>query len=258
MDPKPSSRNRYGVTVRRIWCLAVVCIIFGVALPLHGYAQQVLTIAKVDHNDVTDDVAREVLTSAYRKLGITLVLKELPAARALAESSEGAVDGEFQRRDGLSSMYPNLVQVMVPINWLDICVFTRDVNFKPHGWESLRPYRIGYHHGILAIEEGTKGMNVDPADTNELVLRKLLAGRTDIAVMTSIDGQLLIHDMNEKSIHMLSPPIVHLQLYHYLNKKNAGVAVRLEKVLRAMAADGSIAAIRQRVLVNAGVYLNNE
>jgi len=252
MKPRPGKFG-YGFAARRIWYVVSAFVLYGQVWASICSAQ-VLTISKVDHNDVTDDIAREVLTVAYQRIGITFVVKEMPAARALAESSSGLVDGEFQRRGGLSETYPDLLQVKVPINWLDFCVFSRDVNFKPNGWKSLQPYRIGYHHGIVVIEDGTKGMNVDPADTNELVMRKLIAGRTDIAVMNSIDGQLLLRQINDKSIIMLQPPVAHLQLYHYLHRKNADIAKKLEKTLQAMQADGTILSIRKRILTAANLH----
>jgi ABC-type amino acid transport substrate-binding protein len=84
-------------------------------------------------------------------------------------------------------------------------------------------------------------------------MRKLLAGRTDIVVMNSIDGQLLLRDMNDKSIQMLQPPVAHLQLYHYLHRKNADIAKKLEKTLQIMQVDGTIMAIRRRVLAAAEI-----
>ncbi len=243
MKPRPGWFG-VGLAARWIWYVVFACVLCGQIWSSQCNAQ-VLTISKVDHNDVTDDIAREILSIA---------VKEMPAARALAESSSGLVDGEFQRRGGLSETYPDLLQIKVPINWLDFCVFTRTVKFKPNGWKSLQPYRIGYHHGIVVIEEGTKGMNVDAADTNEIAMRKLLAGRTDIVVMNSIDGQLLLRDMNDKSIEMLQPPVAHLQLYHYLHRKNADIAAKLEKTLQAMQADGTILAIRKRILAAAEIH----
>ena len=245
--------SRVEFAARHVWWLVAACVFHGL-LWASACEAQTLTIAKLDHNDVTDDIAREVLTMAYGKLGITLLYKEMPAARALAESASGLVDGEFQRHDGLSATYPDLLQINVPINWLDMCVFTRNADFKPNGWDSLRPYRIGYHRGIVVVEEGTRGMNADPADTNELVMRKLLAGRTDIAVMNSIDGQLQLRALGDKSLHMLTPQVSHIQLYHYLNRKNAAIAKKLEPVLQEMQANGSIAAIRKRVLTAAGIH----
>ncbi|HEY8025037.1 MAG TPA: transporter substrate-binding domain-containing protein [Burkholderiaceae bacterium] len=230
--------------------LIVATAAFQLSLPADA-ADRVLTISKVERSGVVDDIARAVLTQAYRRLGITLEFKELPATRALVESSSGVTDGEMQRRPGLSTQYPELLQIDVPINWLDFCVFTRTAQFTPNGWESLRPYKIGFHRGILAIEEGTKGMDTDPADSNEQLLLKLQAGRTDIVVMDEADGVELVRKMKDASIRKLSPPVAHLKLYHYLNKKNASIARQLEQVLRNMERDGTIAAIHSRLAASA-------
>lgn len=230
--------------------LMVAAAAFQLSLPADA-AGRVLTISKVERDDVVDDIARTILTQAYKRLDIMLEFKELPATRALVESSSGVTDGEMQRRPGLSAQYPELLQIDVPINWLDFCVFTRTAQFTPNGWESLRPYKIGFHRGILAIEEGTKGMDIDPADSNEQLLLKLQAGRTDIVVMNEADGVELVRKMKDASIRKLSPPVAHLKLYHYLNRKNASIAHQLEQVLRNMERDGTIAAIHSRLAASA-------
>ncbi len=216
-------------------------------VPLRGHGQE-LTIGMIDQGQVMEQVTRAVLVEAYGKLDLPVRFKAVPAARALAEASLGVTDGELHRIAGLSARFPKLVQVNVPVNWFDTIVVTRGTRFTPDGWKSLRPYRIGYHFGIQAFERGTRGMKVDPAPTNELVLRKLQNGRTDIALMTDVEARELIAKMNDDTLQILSPPIARIELYHYVHKKHALLVPRLEAVLRAMAADGSIEAIRARTL----------
>ena len=212
-----------------------------------------LTISMLDQGQVLEQATRTVLTQAYGKLGITLKFKEVPAARALAESASGMADGELHRMAGLSARYPQLLQVNVPVNWFDAVVVTRSAQFVPKGWDSLRPYKIGYHRGIQAFERGIKGMQTDSAPTNELMLVKLQRGRTDIALISNVEARELLAKMNDPSLRILQPPIERVQLYHYVHQKNARLVPRLELVLRQMQADGSIAAIRERALVKAGV-----
>jgi polar amino acid transport system substrate-binding protein len=212
-----------------------------------------VTISVIEHGMVFEQIGREVLAEAYRRVDTPLAFKEVPAMRALAESAEGRADGELQRMDGLAKRYPALVQVRVPINWFDVVVLTKSVRFTPNGWESLRPYSVGLHRGILAIERGTQGMRIDPAPSNSLVLRKLMIGRTDVAVLPDIEGRELLAKMNDGSISVLAPPIARVELYHYLHKRHGALALRLETALKAMEADGSIAAIRSRLLAKAGL-----
>lgn len=225
----------------------MLCALLAALAPLPARAQE-MTIAMIDQGQFMEQVTRAVLTEAYAKIDVPVRFKEVPAARALAESSSGVTDGELHRIAGLSARFPKLIQVNVPVNWFDTVVVTRKVRFTPNGWKSLRPYRIGYHYGIQAFERGTHGMKVDPAPTNELVLRKLQRGRTDIALMTDVEARELIARLGDAQLQVLSPPIARIALYHYVHKKHAQMVPRLEAALRTMDADGSIEAIRTRLL----------
>ncbi len=224
----------------------MLCAMLAALAPLPSRAQE-MTIAMIDQGQFMEQVTRAVLTEAYAKIDVPVRFKEVPAARALAESSSGVTDGELHRIANLSVRFPTLVQVNVPVNWFDTVVVTRKVRFTPNGWKSLRPYRIGYHYGIQAFEHATEGMKVDTAPTNELVLRKLQRGRTDIALMTDVEARELIARLGDAQLRVLSPPIARIALYHYVHKKHAQLVPQLEAALRSMEADGSIEAIRARL-----------
>lgn len=74
-------------------------------------------------------------------------------------SSEGKVDAELQRIDGISNKYPDLVPVPIPINIIQGTVFSKKYRFPITGWHSLRPYKIGIVRGILFAEQQTVGMD---------------------------------------------------------------------------------------------------
>jgi polar amino acid transport system substrate-binding protein len=231
--------------VRQYLCSAIIATMLG-ALP--AGATQRMTVAVVDRSLQLEAVSRAILTEAYRRIDIDLQFKEVPATRALFEASQGHVDGDLQRIDGLSARFPKLAQVKVPINEFDAVVVTRDKQFTPDGWSSLTPYTIGFHRGIVIFENRTAGMKTDPAPTNELVLKKLQTGRTDIAVMPEGDSRDLLATMPGHSLMILFPAVERVPLYHYVHTRHAALVPRLEAALRAMQADGSAAAIRARVL----------
>jgi polar amino acid transport system substrate-binding protein len=231
----------------------VACFAACLLLPAGSQAAAPMTIAVIENGRAFEMVARQVLEEAYRRAGVPLSFKEVPALRALAESAGGQADGELQRIGGLARSYPQLVQVNVPINYFDAVVLTRTARFTPNGWASLRPYTIGYHRGIVAFERGTAGMKTDTAPNNELLLRKLIGGRTDVAVMTDIEARQLLAEFKDNSILILSPPLERVQLYHYVQARHRLLAHRLETVLKAMQAEGVIAEIRSRTLAEAGL-----
>ena len=227
---------------------SLLIVFAAVLLHAPAWGTQRLTIAVVDRSLQLEAVSRALLTEAYKRIDIDVSFKEVPAVRALYEANEGLVDGDLQRIDGLSARFARLAQVRVPINEFDAVVITRDLRFAPDGWSSLAPYTIGYHRGIVIFEKRTAGMHVDPAPSNELVLKKLQTGRTDIAVMPEADGRDLLATMSGHSLEILSPPVERVPLYHYVNQRHAALVPRLEAALKAMQADGSFAAIRARVL----------
>ena len=53
-----------------------------------------------------------ILREAYRRLGIALEIRKLPAERALRMASDGQLDGEVQRIDAVKRTHPNLVQCL--------------------------------------------------------------------------------------------------------------------------------------------------
>jgi polar amino acid transport system substrate-binding protein len=205
--------------------------------PLGAARGAPLTIAVIDRPSRIEVAAEAAEAEAYRRIHLAVQFREVPATRALAEAASGQVDGDLARIDGVNAQYPDLVQVRVPIASFNAVVVARDTRFQPHGWESLRPYTIGYHRGILFAERALRGMRTDAAPTNELVLRKLLSGRTDLAVLPEQDARALVADM--PGLVILQPPVERVQLYHYLNKKHAALVPALEAALRAMQAQAA-------------------
>ncbi|WP_319522664.1 hypothetical protein [uncultured Desulfosarcina sp.] len=105
----------------------------------------------------TNDISSKVLIEAYADIGYKVSITILPTERAIRESNMGRYDGEVMRIKGHEKNYPNLVMVPVPINRIEITVFTRDLEFEVTGWKDLGPYSIAYERGVKLIEYNTKG-----------------------------------------------------------------------------------------------------
>ncbi|QTA89631.1 Uncharacterized protein dnm_056870 [Desulfonema magnum] len=110
-------------------------------------------------NDPFSDQVEAVLREAYKKAGIGLEIVKVSGERAIQLSNLSETDGELYRIKGISSKYPNLVMLPVPIWYSEIVVFTKSKKFVPEGWESLTPYKIGILRGSQYSENNTKGMN---------------------------------------------------------------------------------------------------
>ena len=121
-------------------------------------ALPVVNVSTLVGDDPAAVIAELVLREAYRRLGRTLVVHQLPGERSLVYANEGKMDGELYRKLGLDRDYPNLIIVPVPLLTFELVIFTRGTSFVVNGWDSLRPYTMGFVRGNKIAQENTKGM----------------------------------------------------------------------------------------------------
>src|SRR5260221_10326738 len=69
-------------------------------------AETVLRLARIE-NIPDQFVGGEILKAVYQRLGIAVEFIDLPAKRALVESSQGRVDGEVHRILAVQSEFPS-------------------------------------------------------------------------------------------------------------------------------------------------------
>ena len=211
-------------------------------------AQNHLVFSKPEgQSGVAALMGKRVLEEAYAKLGIEFEFRELPNVRALVTANSGGTDGDFLRFAGVEQTYPNLVMISVPIGYVDIVVYTKETDFTVEGWQSLAPYSIGIVRGFKLAEANTEGMNVEAVNTVEQAFLKLNAGRTDI-VVESISGQCWLKDLDVSGIRILEPPVDQLVLYHYLHKRHAALAEKLEAILTRMEQEGELKTIQEQAV----------
>lgn len=218
------------------WALLLLPLSIGSAQETEGTESVVISLV-ADTHDSHGGMA--VIKEAYAQLGIEVFFRELGAADALAASSSGEVDAELQRIAGLERAFPDLIQVPIPINFIQGAAFSSKYRFPVKGWNSLKPYRIGIVGGVLFAEQGTVGMDVRVADTYDQLVRWLVDGEVDIAVIPRIGGLATIHEGTRQDIHELEGILETVLLYHYVHTRRADLAERLQPVLKEMLLDGT-------------------
>lgn len=63
---------------------------------------------------------------------------------------------------------------------------------------------------------------------------------------TAISSPILIKKHNIQGISMLSPPLMQINLFHYLHKKNQSLIPRITVILEKMEKEGQIEKIREQ------------
>lgn len=193
-----------------------------------------------------DNASVDILKEAYARLGIAIEIEFTQAERGLVRAGEGRIDGVVHRMPGLEQHYSNLIPVPVRINYEEAMVFTRQPPFVIDGWASLRRWRIGIRRGIKFIEQGTERMDVYGATSDEQLFQMLHLDRVEIVVVPRTLGLSAIRQLGIEDVRMLEPPVAHVDLFHYLHQRHAGLVPALTSVLEAMAREGRMTAIRER------------
>ena len=200
---------------------------------------QTLTLSTLKGSD-NGRLAEKILVSAYQRIGLSIKTVELPAARALAMADQGLTDGELQRIFEIGNRYQNLLRIPTPLFTLDGMVFTIHHDFAVNGKESLRPYQIGIVQGIKYAESLTHNLRVTKVTKIPQLIRMLEQRRIDLFILSRFHGLGIIKEQQYMGIRMLEPPLVSINLYHYLHKKNRRLIPSVNASLEDMKQEGLI------------------
>jgi len=222
------------------------CCMAATAWAQEGRTLQVSTLLE---EDPATSIAERVVTEAYRRLGLSLQVRHLPGERSLRSANSGDTDGELYRKLGMERDYPNLVIVPVALLTYEIVIFTQGTHFVVNGWESLRPYTIGYVKSIKIVEQNTQGMRVEVASTLRQAFLKMTMGRSDVVVANKNSGLAVLKELNLTDIKVLSPSLATFPVFHYLHKKHAALVPRLTAVLQQMQKEKTIDTLQKSVVV---------
>jgi len=189
---------------------------------------------------IVQKISARVVGEAYRRLGIQIKIKDLPARRAISIANSGAVDGELSRVANVEKKFTSLIPIKIPVNFIEGMVLSKDRPIVVDGWKSIKQYKIAIRRGVVFTKNGTQGMDVQVLNSWKSILSALRSQRVDVTVVPRTIALNLLKTDQLDNIIINEPPIINLPLFHYLHKKNIALKPQLEKVLKQMQADGSI------------------
>ncbi len=130
-----------------------------------------------------------VLQQAFRRIGVGVKITILPAERAMLNANAGIDDGETDRIAGLEKLYPNLMAIPEPVSNWKFVAFAKQVKFPTAGWDSLRPYSVGYINGAKIFEQNTpKTVHLTKVGSVAQLFKVLLHGRAQIVLFEAWQG----------------------------------------------------------------------
>lgn len=229
----------------RIACATFFLMVWWVS----SYAQSPLRFARIE-NIPDQFVGGEILKVVYGRLNIPIKLVDMPAMRALLESSSGRLDGEVHRNPRVQEQYPSLIMLRPAINYIEPAVFSKNFRFSVQGWSSIKDYNIGIVRGVGTSEDGTRGMQrVLTATSIEQLMQMLATDRIDVAISDVFSGLVVVKDLGqEEQIKVLVPPLQRNDIYHFLHEKHRDLVPKVERVLREMQSSGELEALRRQIV----------
>lgn len=203
----------------------------------------------VINDDLLQDVNKPLLVEIYKKAAIEVDFIYLPAVRSSIKSSSGEIDGELIRVYEYGKSYSSMIRVPTPFTYLELTSFYINENITVNSWSEIKQYRVGRVRGIKIIENNLKDdSNVVVVNNNIQLFKMLNSGRIDIAVTSSIEGNIWKKELqmnNLKSAILETYP-----LYHYLHEKNSGIVDILDSVIKTMQESGELKNLMDKSMEN--------
>ncbi|MCP4162415.1 MAG: amino acid ABC transporter substrate-binding protein [Deltaproteobacteria bacterium] len=218
--------------------------------------KEIVMALYIPKNNPTGRFVYLVYTEAFRRLGLKMTYKHIPAKRISLMVDDGLVDGELARIFSYGDQHPNLIRVEEPAFSTSIVAFTINPTIKLEGWNSLRDteYKVEYMRGektsSIKLPVLVPHNNLSIITTWDQGLKKLVIGRIDILVApelvirhllkTSRIEQFLQSKSKESSEIRVAGVFEKISAHAYLHKKHKELAMKLAKILRAMKNEGLI------------------
>ncbi len=191
-----------------------------------------------------------VLQEAFGRLGLSVRVAQLPAARALKDAAAGHADGDVGRVAKIAMLYPTLKRVPTPIlEQREFVAFARDPTIRLARWEDLAPYSVAYVGGWKIFEAGARHAHtVTPVESTEALFRFLSMGRTDIALSAKLDGLAVLKRLGLCDVQVVCKPLAVETMYLYLHESRKDLVAPLDRTLQAMRREGVLDAIEAQSL----------
>ena len=177
---------------------------------------------------------------AYRRAGAEVDFVSLPALRDLDSADSGRTDGSLVRTEDAASACENLIRVPYPLLLIDFVACTLREDIRIGQPADLAGYRVGTSLGDLSTRALCGKAGVKPVLLNKLTngIRMLEAGRIDVILE---ERNSLEQAMSQVGRPLYcSAPLHQVQLYHWLNRRNADLAGPLAEAFKALNAEGAV------------------
>ncbi|MCG8636707.1 MAG: hypothetical protein MI863_22935 [Desulfobacterales bacterium] len=228
------------INYKSIGLTLLACLTILLGTSLHTFAADRTYILSYSPGTLFHQLVRDRIKKVYERAGLEVECIALPHNRSLVSANEGTVDGDVGRVPSVEEKYPNLLRVNVKLMDLNGAVYTARTDIGQYSADLLKTRKTAYVLGVRWPEKKMEGLKAVKVRDYHSLFEMLLQNRVDIALATEASARSTIEKLGQRAerIHRLDPLVLTAPIYHYLNKKNAGIIPLLEKTLEEMNSEG--------------------
>lgn len=201
-----------------------------------GFAQSLQIGRAVD--SPLADIAERVMTEAGRRAGIAMQFQKMPLVRSISMVSDGELDGDLMRIEGIENGLPNLLRLSVSHIPAELAAYGHSAEFESRSRDELRTMKFGIPKGVPVLRKYTDGLQVTETQTYVTLFDMLSASRFDVVLMSHIDAEVALRERPAKDVVRWPRYWASEPLYFVLNRQHADLVARLERVLKEMQREG--------------------
>lgn len=193
-----------------------------------------------------------VLKDIYRRAGIEMVIKTMPAARATVEVEAGRADGESTRIRAYGDTRPYLIRVEPAYSNLTVSAFHKKRFTTPiTSTDDLMPLSVGVVRAIKSAEDlVAKIPNLQRLNSSVVLVNMLNRGRFDVAVDISDEFKRVQQTLGFTDFEEV--PLVRHDLYHYVHVKHQAQVQALSRIIAEMKKTGELSLLQKVAKQTAG------
>lgn len=234
-----------------VFLAATVLAMLGLALspPLHAAEAACRIVIGSCHRQPLSNaegtgIIDRVAIEAFRRVGVSACIEQLPCERSLLNADAGVTDGDILRIPGVvAGKYANLIVVPEVLYALPMSGFASRPDIQAKGLDGLAKLRVGYVLGWKILEEQVRAADILRVRGTGELFPLLSEGKADVVIYERLTGLQLVKELGLKGIRVLDPPLLVTPQYLVLNRRHQHLVEPLAVAIRAIKADGSYAAV---------------
>ena len=185
----------------------------------------------------------ELMTLAYKELGIDVELVDFNKNNALIAANEGILDGQLGKISGLNRTYPNLNRINVPLFSFDLNLISFCKNCQLADMPSLVIHST-YPAAAKYLSEHPYQGQLHEVKSVSTLLNLLMQKQVSAALVIGFYIEPYMHKLQNAGVELET--LHSQQVYHYVHKTHKDLIPALSKVLNEFKASGKMLDLKNK------------